>query len=291
MNLNNQLLLIIFIMAALHSGVVKSQNVSVTDGHFIEVDGINLHYRTGGNGPVLLLLHGFTLSSEQWLPFFNQFAGDYTILAMDMPGHGKSDMLGERFSFERWADLMQKMLAQMGIEKVYASGHSAGAITLMHLASQNPDLIESMILVDGAHRYSESAREELRHDSFEKAPEAFQQYYLDIHFSEPTKISALFEDINYMADQIPVSLENAPLNERTLANITAPVLLIWGDRDFYFPLDVAVELFKLLPNAKLWVIPDQGHTPIWTFMGGDGMAERDFPGRAKLFFGNPEHQQ
>jgi pimeloyl-ACP methyl ester carboxylesterase len=181
MNLNYQLLIIIFIMAAFQSVIVKGQNVRVTDGHFIEVD--------------------------------------------------------------------------------------------------------------GAHRYLESAREELRHDSFDKAPEAFQQYYLDIHFYDTIKISALFEDINNMADQIPVSLENAPLNERTLANITVPVLLIWGDRDFYFPMDVAVELYQLLPNAKLWVIPDQGHTPVWTFMGGDEMAERDFTERIKLFLGNPDHQQ
>lgn len=261
---------------------------TVTGGHFIEVDGLNFHYRTGGTGPVLFILHGFTLSSEQWIPFFDAFAENYTVIAVDMPGHGKSDRLPSKFGFNTWSDLMLKVLDQMNIKSIHAMGHSAGAITLMHMALQNPDLLDSMILIDGGHRSTYEAREELRHDSFDKAPEALQKYYLDIHFSDMDRISALFEDVRYMAEKMPLSTEDSELNEQTLANFNMPVFLIWGDRDFFFPIDICTELHQYLPNPKLWVIPGQGHTPLWPFMGGDESATKDFPEIADSFFDQHE---
>lgn len=200
----------------------------VAEEKTITVNGINLHYRTAGEGPVLLLLHGFTLSSDQWRPFIEPFAKTHRVIAMDMPGHGKSDLLGEPFSFERWSELMLKTLDQMEIDKIYAAGHSAGAITLMHMATQKPDLIESLAIISGGHRYTAKAREDLRYDSFKKAPNELQQYYMEIHYGDTGKIQAMFDDINYMADQIPVDVENAPLNPETLAKISVPVHLIWG---------------------------------------------------------------
>lgn len=278
----NILLPIIMTTVSMQPAVAPTH--SVTDNHFISVDGVNLHYRTGGNGPVLLLLHGFTLSSDQWTPFYDEFAKEYTVIAMDMPGHGKSGYLGEPFSFEKWADLMLKMLQQMGIEKIKAAGHSAGGITLMHMAAQKPEVIEEMIIISGGHRYTENARNDIRYDSFEKASEDLRQYYMDIHFGDTTKIQALFDDINYMADQIPVHPDELTLNKQVLSNITIPVLLVWGDRDFYFPVDVATELFHSLPNANLWVVPGHGHTSIWSFLGGDPDSEKLFHKKAKEHF-------
>jgi pimeloyl-ACP methyl ester carboxylesterase len=286
--------LIIFaltIMATFNTDPATSKQASVTDNHFIEIEGVNLHYRTGGSGQVLLLLHGFTLSSDQWEPFVEIFAENHTVIAMDMPGHGRSDVLGEKFRFERWSELMIKMLDRMQIKKIYAAGHSAGAITLMHMAVQNPDLIEAMVLVSGGHLYKEEAREDLRYDSFDKASEALQQYYMDIHFSDEDKIRKMFDDINNMADQIPVDEESAPLNPIVLAGIPSPVLLVWGDRDLYFPVEVAVNLHRFLPNSGLWIIPNQGHTPVWSFLGGDKNSENEFPVRANMLFHETKTQR
>lgn len=271
--MNFKILIAFITMSLLQNQDATAQKQLVTDGHFITVDDISLHYRTGGSGPVLLLLHGFTLSSEQWAPFFDEFAQHYTVIAMDMPGHGRSDLLGEPFGFEKWADLMLNMLDQLEIESAYAAGHSAGAITLMHMAAREPKLFERLIVVSGGHRYTEEARDDIRHDSFEKAPDGLQQYYMDIHFGDTAKIQAMFDDINIMADQIPVHPDELVLNKQVLSEMTLPVLLVWGDRDFYFPVDIAVDLYHSLPNARLWVVPGQGHTPVWSFMGGDAEAE------------------
>jgi pimeloyl-ACP methyl ester carboxylesterase len=99
---------------------------------------------------------------------------------------------------------------------------------------------------------------------------------MDIHFGDTAKIQAMFDDINIMADQIPVNPDKLVLNSQVLSEISIPVLLVWGDRDFYFPVDIAVELYHSLPNAELWIVPGQGHTPVWSFLGGDSEAERRF---------------
>jgi pimeloyl-ACP methyl ester carboxylesterase len=62
-----------------------------------------------------------------------------------------------------------------------------------------------------------------------------------------------------------------------LATIRAKTLLVWGDRDFAYPVEIALEMYRAIPNASLWVIPDQGHTPVWTWLGGSKEAEAIFP--------------
>ncbi len=113
-------------MASYQSSLSIADSTATTESHFIEADGIKIHYRTRGEGPVLLLLHGITLSSEQWSPFLDSFAKKYTVIAPDFPGHGKSNRLPAHFGFDKWASLILNMLNQLGIEKIKAIGNSAG---------------------------------------------------------------------------------------------------------------------------------------------------------------------
>src|SRR5690606_9894750 len=124
----------------------------VEEGNFVTVDGVKLHYRKGGQGPFLLLLHGFTLSSDQWSEYFDEFSNSYTVIAFDFPGHGRSSRTGREFSFDHWTQLIIKAKDKLEIRQAKAIGHSYGAITLMSIARQQPDLFESMVLISGAHR-------------------------------------------------------------------------------------------------------------------------------------------
>lgn len=271
-------------MAANQTSISLTDNALITGGHFIDVEGINLYYRTGGSGPCLLLLHGITLSSEQWSPFLDSFAKYHTVIAPDFPGHGKSDRLTANFSFEKWADLVLKMLDKLGLNKIQAIGHSAGAHTLLHMTRENPELIESMILVCGAHRSTRGVADELRNDSFDKAEKPLRDYYLHIHHNDMDRITAMFGDVRHMSQTMPVVFDDAGWTPKSLSEITTPVYLIWGDGDDLFPIETAVELYRNLPNSRLWVIPGQGHTPIWPIMGGDESAAAAFPEIAEQFF-------
>jgi pimeloyl-ACP methyl ester carboxylesterase len=73
------------------------------------------------------------------------------------------------------------------------------------------------------------------------------------------------------------------LSADKLKSLPTNTLLVWGDRDPAFPLELPMEMYRALPNAALWVIPQQGHTPLWEDMGGDDSAAAVFRKIAKEF--------
>lgn len=258
--------------------------LSVVDGeHYVTVGGCMLHYRTGGTGPHLIMLHGFTLSSEQWAEYFDDFSSDYTIVAFDLPGHGKSDRPEGAFSYERWAALMLQALTALGIDSAVGMGHSAGAITLLYMADQAPHLFKGLVLVSGALEMSTAGRDMLLHDTFDKADDPLKEYYLNIHFGDTAKIESIFSDIRFMATLVPVAGTHPPIMER-LSRLRTPVYMIWGDRDPYFPMDIATDLYRRFSNARLWVIPFQGHTPVWEAFGSDATTTERFADSVRKFF-------
>ncbi len=113
-----------------------------------EVDSYTLHYRTSGSGPILLMLHGMTLTGEQWVPFAKDFTDSYTVVIVDLPGHGGSSPLPDAFSFEKSTKLMHGLLDELGAKQVYGIGHSAGGMTLLHMAIQQPERLKAMVIVD-----------------------------------------------------------------------------------------------------------------------------------------------
>lgn len=252
---------------------LSQHDVSLKD-KFATVNGTRVHYRMGGEGPFLLFLHGFTLSGGQWDPFVNDFAKHYTVIIPDLPRHGKSGPY--QTDYGQWAQLMLGLLQTLGIDRVSGIGHSAGAITILLMAQQDPHILASMILISGAHRLGSEGRRLLIEDSFEKADEAFQSYYLSTHPGGLQQVEALFDDLNNMAGKYDAAAGHPVLTPETLAGIDIPALLIWGDRDPYFPLKVGGELYGSLPRAQLWVIPGQGHVPLWPAWGGDEDAAEQF---------------
>jgi pimeloyl-ACP methyl ester carboxylesterase len=249
----------------------------VEGGNFVTVEGVRLHYRKGGQGPYLLLLHGFTLSSEQWSEYFDDFGRHYTIIALDFPGHGQSERTGRPFNFSDWTQLTIRAIDKLGIKQARAIGHSYGAITLMSIARQQADLIEAMVLISGAHRLHPAMQAILLEDSFDKADEDLQTYYRNIHNDDMEQITGIFTDIRTFSGNASV------LKRKQLEKINLPVFLIFGDRDPYYPLEIIDEIHRSLSNSQLWVIPQQGHAPVWQIMGADEFTGRIFSKRVIKF--------
>jgi len=264
------------------AGTTYAQPGRVDSDHYVAVGNCKLHYRTGGTGPYLLMLHGFTLSSEQWLEYFDDFSSDYTVIAFDLPGHGKSDRHDGAFSYEHWAELILQALERLDVHAVFGMGHSAGAITLLYMADKKPQLFKGLVLVAGSPVMSTAGRDMLLYDSFEKADAPMQTYYMGIHFGDTTKIKEIFSDVRFMASQVPTLGDHPPIMER-LKQFTAPVFMVWGDRDPYFPMEITTTLYKTFPNAQLWVIPFQGHAPVWETFGADAATTERFAESVRRF--------
>ena len=197
-----------------------------------------LFHRDSGSGVPLLLLHGFTGSGDNWNHVFAETLPGYRIITPDLPGHGRSANPRPDFKFADVARDVFALLDHLGIDRVKAIGVSAGANTLLHMATQQPSRIISMIHVSGTPRFPDQARAIMRATQGEDALSRHARAFADD-----------FEDMNFTAAK--------------LSAITAKTLIVHGDRDPLYPVEQAVELFRGIPNSSLWVVPNGGHGPIF----------------------------
>ena len=211
-----------------------------------------LFHRDNGNGDPLLLLHGFTGSGDDWKHVFAEPLAGFRVVAPDLPGHGQSPNPRTDFKFADVAGDVFAMLDRLEIDRVKAIGMSAGANTLLHMATQQPSRITSMIHVSGTPRFPDQARVIMRAMK-EEGDERRRALARHAHAFADDR-----DDMNFTT--------------ATLAGITARTLIVHGDRDPLYPVEQAVELLRGIPNSSLWVVPNAGHGPIFgeqaaTFVG------------------------
>src|SRR5919112_169900 len=118
----------------------------------LRTDEITLHgnrvtYRIGGDGPLLVLIHGITSSSASWEPVLPLLAEHYTILAPDLLGHGQSDKPAGDYSLGSHACIVRDLMLALGHERATIAGHSLGGGIAMQVAYQFPELVNRLVLV------------------------------------------------------------------------------------------------------------------------------------------------
>ena len=225
----------------------------------IPVNGLDLFYRDNGSGEPLLLLHGFTGSGDDWQHVFPQPIDGRRVIAPDLRGHGRSTNPGDTFRFADVARDVFALLDTLGIDRVSAIGMSAGANTLLHMATQQPSRVPAMVHVSGTPRFPDQARTIMRTMTAETRSEAEWAEMRGRHHHGDDQIRALWKHARGFADD----RDDMNFTAATLSRITARTLIVHGDRDPLYPVELAVELLRGIPNAALWVVPNGGHGPIF----------------------------
>lgn len=246
-----------------------------------EVNGVRLHYRVVGAGPPLLLLHGFTGAGSWWDPLLDDLSKDHTVIVPDLPAHGRSTGHPGPYLYRQAARDMYALLDYLGIGRFNAIGYSAGGIILLHMATQELHRIEAMTLVSAAHRSIDPVRTLLREwPELEANPEEMRSYWLRIHPGGEDQVRSLLDSLRSLADEG----DNMSFTPESLSRIEARTLLVTGDRDPLVPLELALEMYRAIPDAAIWVVPSQGHSAIWPDWGGSPEAGRVFPDVVREFF-------
>jgi pimeloyl-ACP methyl ester carboxylesterase len=247
-------------------------------GRTITIDDSEIYFEEWGSGPPLVLLHGLGGTCHDWRHVFDlpSLGSNYHVIAPDARGHGRSTHCGV-FTFRRCALDVLALLDYLGQGRVRAVGMSLGAKTLLHVATLAPSRIERMIVVSATPRFPEATRALFRaaaaaaHSPEEWAAMRAQHLHGDQQIAAiwqlPASFAADATDMTFGADR--------------LAAITAPTLVVAGDRDPLYPVELAVELYRSIPVASLWVVPNGGHGPIFN-------DQRDeFLRHALRFLGSP----
>jgi pimeloyl-ACP methyl ester carboxylesterase len=128
-------------------------------GRFVEVDGVRLHYLERGSGPVLVLLHGNGVYSEDFVTsgIIDKAAQHYRVIAFDRPGFGYSDRPRTTvWTPDRQAALLHRALERIGVESAIVLGHSWGTMVALAMGLQQPDFVRGLVLLSGY--YYPSAR-------------------------------------------------------------------------------------------------------------------------------------
>ncbi len=266
---------------------VSAESLADADSQYIEVNGLNIHYKKYGSGePVFILLHGFGASLFSWREVTEPLAEIGTVIAYDRPAFGLTERPMEwegesPYSQEVQIQLVIGLMDALGVEKAILVGNSAGGTISMLAALQYPERVESLILVDpavyaggGAPSWSRPllktphmnrvgpliARQiqtrgpelvELAwHDPSKITPDIMEGY------QKPLQVENWDKALWYLT----VSSRESGLAER-LEELTLPILVITGDDDRIVPTEQSVRLAGELPNASLVVIPQSGHVP------------------------------
>jgi pimeloyl-ACP methyl ester carboxylesterase len=247
-------------------------------GRFVSVDGVRTYYRLQGCGPALVLLHGLALSHLSWRATSSALAEHFTVYTLDLPGFGYSDKPLGYGSARRTAAFVDRFLATLRLERVTLIGHSLGGAVALWLAIERPTRVERVVLVNVAEIGDAAA-------IFRVIATPIVGDLL-LRTITPATMRSLLAHA-YVQKQVVTSVVVASytrfirspgarraLIEHTraydgdkrallprLRDMSAPALIVWTDQDPYFPLSVAHELWKAVPDADLEVVANAGHVP------------------------------
>jgi pimeloyl-ACP methyl ester carboxylesterase len=227
-------------------------------------------YDRAGEGPVLVLVHGGAGDAREWRPQMTGLAGDFTVIAWDEPGAGRSSDVPADFGLTGYATALAELVETIGAP-AHICGLSWGGTVALELYRRRPELVRTLVLADTYAGWKGSLPEhEVRErvagvERMLDAPaETFHPTQSGLFAAEPPRdivelLDAVAADVR--ADSVRVTLRAiaaADLRD-VLPLIAVPTLLVWGELDARSPLRVAREFARAVPHAELVVIPGAGH--------------------------------
>ncbi|WP_241758372.1 alpha/beta fold hydrolase [Myxococcus landrumensis] len=225
------------------------------------LDGLRMRYTVMGEGPALVLLHGFTGAGADWAHVFDLDAlgGQYRLVIPDLRGHGGSDNPSEGFSMRQCAADVLALLDSLEVQTCRAIGMSLGGNTLLHAATRAPGRIERMVLVSSTPYYPAQARHLMATFTEESRSEAEWADMRSKHVGGDAQIRALWRHGRGFAD----SFDDMNFTPPLLGAVRARTLLVQGDQDPLYPVELSLEMYRAIPGSRLWVVPGGGHCPIF----------------------------
>jgi pimeloyl-ACP methyl ester carboxylesterase len=233
----------------------------VSRGHSVQIDDFEMYYEEYGKGDPLVLLHGFGGCTQNWHPFTNELSKYYHLIVIDLRGHGNSTNPQEKFTHRKAADDVFLLLEKLKIQQFSAMGMSSGGMTLLHMATSQPDRISSMVLISATSHFPEQARIIMSRASFKTMPQEVKEMYKECAKRGEEQIQQLITQFNAFCN----NYDDMNFDKESLSAITARTLIIHGDRDSFFPVEIAKNIYSSIPKSKLWIILNGEHVPIYDF--------------------------
>jgi pimeloyl-ACP methyl ester carboxylesterase len=242
-------------------------------GSFFKYNGKNFHYVQTGNGETIVLVHGYLESSEIWSQFAGRLSKNFRVILIDLPGHGLSDIDDQSNSMESMASLIKKLIDDLGIEKIFLTGHSLGGYVALAFLELFPERLSGYCLFHS--------------QPFADTPETIEKRQREIKIVEagkkdimyPENIARMFGEENL--EKFPEAVERSrviasrisaegiisvlkgmiarPHRVGFMEEGWVPCLWILGSGDRYIPCEEILKKVCLPLNAMVVVLENSGH--------------------------------
>ena len=251
------------------------------------VDGHQLIYTVIGEGPPIILLHGFGAQGWMWEYQQEALAQHFSVYTLDLLGYGYSDRPDIAYTPDLFIDSVKGFMSELNIAQATLIGNSLGAGVAMGMTLKYPHLTDKIILIGG---FPQGASEKAALMAYRIFLRFKPSFLLRIGFSLSGKSflrstlknlvvdkSLITDDVTDRAYRFRTFAGSAHVLFSTrnniqrwenhyaprISEITTPTLIMWGTRDPLFPLPVGEELHQQIPHSMFLAIENAGHLTMW----------------------------
>ncbi len=248
----------------------------------LEIDGQRISVERAGEGPPLVLLHGFGESTIAYAAVLPELAEQFAVVAIDLNGFGYTERPRDPASYTLAGQerLVLAVLDRLGLQRVRLAGHSYGGALSLYLAARHPERIERLLLIDNALPLYASQRRNplfrwrwvarMAAHTFALTDKVIEKGLKEAYFDD-AKVTPLL--VREYADRLRiegvsdafyglVGPSQEPPYRIDLAKVKTPTLVIWGAEDRLIEAKPAAERSRELPNSTFVLLPACGHTPM-----------------------------
>jgi pimeloyl-ACP methyl ester carboxylesterase len=251
---------------------------------FIEIDGMQVHYRDEGKGFPIVLIHGTASSLHTWNDWTTALIKNFRVIRMDLPAFGLTGPnKNADYSIASYTQFLHQFLSKIKVEKCYLVGNSLGGNIAWNYAAENPEQIEKLILIDASGLPTNKPQPAIF--KMAKTPVLNSLFlYVTPQFIIRKNMEQVYADKTKITDDLVTRYHKMALrvgnrqafidraktdfklgevaNLEKLKSIKTQTLLIWGAQDSWIPLDNGQRMDRILPNSQLVVLENSGHVPM-----------------------------
>jgi pimeloyl-ACP methyl ester carboxylesterase len=237
---------------------------------YIELPICTIRYRLSGQGPAVILVHGYLENLEIWDDIVPLLEQNYTVLRVDLPGHGKSVCRLETISMDLMADSISAVMTNLGIKKAFMVGHSMGGYTTLAFAERYPNWLSGLCLLHSSTN-ADPPKTPNRMNDIETL-RTRKRPCLPKHSS--TICQSNLERMDDMVDKaIQIALGTSdqgiigalngmalrPDRNHIVDAVNFPLFFIFGKYDNLIPIEVATTLAEKHKKARTVILNNSGH--------------------------------
>lgn len=249
--------------------------------HFVDIDGVRIHYQDKGTGTPVVLVHGFSSSTYSWKDVFEPLAKNYRVIAVDLKGFGFSGKPDGDYTRRAQAILVMHLLDHLKIEKAWLVGNSMGGEVSLNIALQDPRRVAGLILIDSAGVTVPGSNSlapgyagtpvvgpmliALALTSDRLVRQGLEKSFYDDAKVTAERVAAYYRPLKTRGGQLAALRARMQWGlypiEQELNKINVPTLIIWGAEDGLIPVEAGRKMNSLIKNSTLVIIDKCGHVP------------------------------